>query len=377
MYLVKPLILIHNIIEMKKQIKTTAFTLLSLFLAFAQVSYANKTHAQTAHAQNSYPKPLVTNISCAPYSSNKIIVSWAVPKEIKGSSSGFYISEILVYRDTKPLTSYKDVDDLKPLAKLPASTTSYRDTLTDFRNYYYAVVSIIKEVEEKKAAPFKQENIHGSELYYDEELDGSLDAKKGKIYPMILPGVNASVTGVKVSGSKYSADQKLPLPEKKQYSKGEMREQPLPYMDILDENGTPKKSKGQIGKEANKKAASLIKESKPKASDQPELLPMYVFSEDTVSPAGGDDYLLFDVLKGAFINKRWSQAAKDLEQFLMQNRSASVTNRANFYLGECYYFMAQYPKALNQFLLLRDSYPALTRKWSKSALDLYTLPVEE
>jgi TolA-binding protein len=104
---------------------------------------------------------------------------------------------------------------------------------------------------------------------------------------------------------------------------------------------------------------------------------MYVFSEDTVSPAGGDDYLLFDVLKGAFINKRWSQAAKDLEQFLMQNRSASVTNRANFYLGECYYFMAQYPKALNQFLLLRDSYPALTRKWSKSALDLYTLPVEE
>jgi TolA-binding protein len=239
------------------------------------------------------------------------------------------------------------------------------------------VVSIIKEVEEKKATPFKQENIHGSELYYDEELDGSLDAKKGKIYPMILPGVNASVTGVKVSGSKYSADQKLPLPEKKQYSKGEMREQPLPYMDILDENGTPKKSKGQIGKEANKKAASLIKESKPKASDQPELLPMYVFSEDTVSPAGGDDYLLFDVLKGAFINKRWSQAAKDLEQFLMQNRSASVTNRANFYLGECYYFMAQYPKALNQFLLLRDSYPALTRKWSKSALDLYTLPVEE
>ena len=369
--------MVHNVIEMKKHIKTTAFTLVSLFLAFAQFNTANGIQAQTAHAQTSYPRPIVTNISCAPYSTNKIIVSWAVPKEIKGASSGSYISEILVYRSTRPLTAYKDVDGLKPLAKLPAFTTSYRDTLADFKNYYYAVVSIVKEVEEKKPAPFKQENIHGGELYYDEELDGSLDAKKGKIYPIILPGVNASVTGVKVSGNKYSADQALPIPEKKQYEEGEMREQPLPYMNILSEDGTPKKSKGQIGKEANKKAATLIKESKPKASDQPDLLPMYVFSEDTVSPAGGDDYLLFDVLKGAFINKRWSQAAKDLEQFLMQNRSASVTNRANFYLGECYYFMAQYPKALNQFLLLRDSYPALTRKWSKSALDLYTLPVEE
>lgn len=377
MYLVKPLILVHNINEMKNKMKTTALTLMSLFLAFAQFTTANKLHAQTAHAQNSYPRPIVTNISCAPYSSNKIIVSWAVPKEIKGASSGYYISEILVYRNTKPLTSYKDVDDLKPLAKLPASTTSYRDTLTDFKNYYYAVVSIIKEVEEKKEAPFKQENIHGKELYYDEELDGSLDAKKGKIYPIILPGVNASVTGVKVSGNKYSADQKLPLPEKKQYSEGEMREQPLPYMNILNEDGTPKKTKGQISKEASKKASSLIKETKATNTEKPEILSQYVFSEDVVSPAGGDDYLLFDVLKGAFINKRWNQAAKDLEQFLMQNRSASVTNRANFYLGECYYFMAQYPKALNQFLLLRDSYPALTRKWSKSALDLYTLPVEE
>jgi len=362
---------------MKNQIKTTAFTLVSLFLAFAQLTSANKIQAQTTHAQNSYPRPMVTNISCAPYSSNKIIVSWAVPKEIKGSSSGFYISEILVYRNTKPMTSYKDVDELKPLAKLPASTTSYRDTLSDFRNYYYAVVSIIKEVEEKKDIPFKQENIHGGELYYDEELDGSLDSKNGKIYPMILPGVNASVTGVKVSGNKYAPEQALPIPEKKQYSQGEMREQPLPYMDILDENGSPKKKKGQISKEANKKASSLIRETKSTNSEQPELLSLYVFSEDVVSPSGGDEYLLFEVLKGNFINKRWKMAAKDLEQFLSQNRSQAVTNRANFYLGECYYFMGQYPKALNQFLLLKESHPALARKWSKSALDLYTLPVEE
>ena len=89
-------------------------------------------------------------------------------------------------------------------------------------------------------------------------------------------------------------------------------------------------------------------------------------------PSGGDDYLLFDILKTTFIKKKYGECSEKLIKFLGQNRSKDVTNRAIFYLGECYYYTGDFSKALGQFLLLEDVYPALSRKWSESTLDLYS-----
>ena len=360
---------------MKKLHKIALFSIFTMILHFAAAEEALNS-AAASHSQKSYSRPVVTNISASPYSSNKIIVSWSVPTTITGDAASYKITELLVYRSTRAITSYSDVDDLKPLAKLPASAQSYRDTLSDYKNYFYAVVSIIQEKKHKEAPHSKSGKPFSGTPYYDEDLDGDLEEAGAKIYPLILPGVNASVTGVKVMGNKYAPEAELPIPkEKKQYKDGQMREQPLPYMDLLSEDGKSRVKTSRISPSAKEKASELIEEGNS-TPQKPKPLEQYVFSEDVISPPGGDEYLLFDVLKGAFINRRWQEAAADLEKFLLQHRTKAVTDRANFYLGECYYFMGEYPKALNQFLLLHETYPVLTRKWSKSALDLYTLPKE-
>ena len=105
-------------------------------------------------------------------------------------------------------------------------------------------------------------------------------------------------------------------------------------------------------------------------------LEQYIFAEDMLSPDGGDEYLLFDVLKNSFIKKDYVRAADDLQRFLAQNRSAAVTERAHFYLGESLYFQGKYPSALSQFLLLTDAFPSLVNRWIQSALDLYQFPAD-
>ena len=68
-----------------------------------------------------------------------------------------------------------------------------------------------------------------------------------------------------------------------------------------------------------------------------KMLSPYVFEEDLISPDGGDDYLLFDVLKTTFIKRK-------------------------------------YADAVNAFLYAADAYPSLAKKWIDSSLDFMQLP---
>ena len=100
-------------------------------------------------------------------------------------------------------------------------------------------------------------------------------------------------------------------------------------------------------------------------------LPVHIFEEDLVSPAGGDEYLLFEILKTYFIKKQYTESITALRSFLAQNRTKSVADRASFYLGESYYYTGNFPAALTRFLALEDTYPELTRRWIDSSLDLF------
>ena len=100
-------------------------------------------------------------------------------------------------------------------------------------------------------------------------------------------------------------------------------------------------------------------------------LPVHIFEEDLVSPAGGDEYLLFEILKTYFIKKQYTESITALRKFLAQNRTKSVADRASFYLGESYYYTGNFPAALTRFLALEDTYPELTRRWIDSSLDLF------
>ena len=59
----------------------------------------------------------------------------------------------------------------------------------------------------------------------------------------------------------------------------------------------------------------------------------YVFEEDLISPDGGDDFLLFEILRDSFIQKKYSKSEEQLKKLISTNRAKSVTERAKFYLG--------------------------------------------
>ena len=318
----------------------------------------------TAVAQSA--RPIVTNINAYGSSSTKITVTWNLPQKTEGST----IRSLVVYRSPRPLIDVSSFAKLTPIATLPMGSVSYTDLVPDKREYYYAVLTI--------TAPGTYET--DSELYYDEELDAlpSTD-ESGTTYTVLLPGVNATVKGTKVktrSQKNSNLPEQVPEQKDREYSKNQLRDQPLPFIDVLGDGEEIHVS--QISPEAHRKALELIGkkngDSAKKKRLAQALLEPYVFEDDLMSPPGGDEYLLFEVLRTSFIQKKYSDSISALTKFLGQNRSLSVSNRAHFYLGESYYFSGMYPEALSEFLLVEEAYSALSRKWIESTLTLYQIP---
>ena len=317
--------------------KKTAITLLFAFILF-------KTFSQTS--------PVVTRIDATGESSNLITVSWSLPENLKN----IYVSSFYIYKSNKPITSYASIQDIKPLAKLPHGTLAYNDYTSENVEFYYAVVSATTEGE-----------LNSNGLFWDEELDKLEQKGEEKIYPLIIPGVNATIKGAKIKIKKLSQTEAKPQVKdetKKTYENNKLREQPLPFVDVF---GEEKNHIAKISKNTEYKAKDLGN-TKP---IQKKLLTPYIFEEDIILPAGGDDYFLFDILKKYFINKKYKQSIAQLSAFLAQNRSTEVQSRAKFYLGQSYYFEGEYSKALINFLEIEDTYPILTKKWMDSALDFY------
>lgn len=299
---------------------------------------------------------IVTGINAFPSAApSEISVSWIMP----ANTAEYKINSVEIYRNTRPITDIKDLENARLMAKLPRGTVSYSDKVTTSQEYYYAVISLVSQ----NNSEAQEEN-----LYYDEELDSVKDEEATKRVSLVLPGVNATVFGAKAEIKKRAAKV---IPEKKEEPKktyeNKMREQPLPFVDILGDSDSRQST---ISDKAKTQVKDLLKAKRN--SRELSVLDYHVFEEDLVEPSGGDDYLLFDILKTTFIKKKYGECSEKLVKFLGQNRSKNVTNRAIFYLGECYYYTGDFSKALGQFLLLEDVYPALSRKWSESTLDLYS-----
>ena len=305
-------------------------------------------------------RPVVTNINAIGISPTKISVTWSLPQKTEGS----FISALQVYRSDRPLIDISSFANLSPVAQLSGGAVSYTDTVKDTREYYYAVISVTQPGSYSTS----------DELYYDEELDGLPESsEKGTAYTVLLPGVNATVKGTRVKTAAKKETQK-PAPQvkapEKTYSSNELREQPLPFMDVLGDKKVPHKR--TISAEAERLAMQL---ATGKRAETQALTP-HVFEEDLLSPAGGDEYLLFEVLRTTFIQSDYKASEKKLRQFLGQNRKLAVADRAHFYLGESLYYQGKYSEALTQFLLVEERYPSLSRKWIENTLDLYSMPSE-
>ena len=95
----------------------------------------------------------------------------------------------------------------------------------------------------------------------------------------------------------------------------------------------------------------------------------YVFEEDLISPDGGDDYLLFEILKNHFVQQDYEETVSQIQKLTGTNINENTRNRAFFYMGEAEYFLVHYENAVKTFVKVEAAYPVLVKKWLDASLD--------
>ncbi|MCR4579815.1 MAG: hypothetical protein K5681_05655 [Treponema sp.] len=265
-------------------------------------------------------KPIVQDIQALPGKNNRINIFWALPENPDEE-----ITELRLYRSDKQINSFSQLRNLNPIANLSPDHTGYTDIAPDLNEHYYAVIAVT-------SAP----------------------------YDLILLSFNSTVTGVRVTTEIKHKEQKKEEYEKF-YPDGTMRETPLPYIDFVE--GTDKEK--TISEKAISSTSSLIKKNPKKAA----MLTPYVFEEDLISPDGGDDYLLFEILKNYFVQQKYEETVEQIQKLTGTNINENTRNRAFFYLGEAEYFLGHYENAVKTFVKVERAYPILVKKWLDSSLD--------
>ena len=264
--------------------------------------------------------PIVRDISAEAGKNKKINILWSLPE-----TPSEEITELLVYRNTKQISSYDQIRTLTPIISLPGNTTAYTDTVEDFSDYFYAVVAVTT-----------------------------------KPYDLILLSFNSTVSGVHLKSvvQKTYTEQKE---EEKLYPEGTLREIPLPYIDITDSINDNEVISDSVAEGTYDLAGAT--------NAKQDILKPYIFEEDLISPDGGDDYLLFNILKTTFVRRKYKEAVAQLEKLAGTNINETTRKRAYFYLGESYYFLGNYKDAVKTFVRVESCYPSLVKEWLNSSLD--------
>ena len=265
-------------------------------------------------------KPIVKDIQAIAGKGTKINLIWTNPQNTDEE-----ITSYLIYRSTKPITKSLELNDAILIAEVDSFSTSYTDTVKDYKDYFYAVL-----------------------------------AKTDKIYDLILPTINSLSIGVHLNYSKKETTNQTKEKEKL-YSQGSLREKPLPYIDYID----------GLNEEQliSDETLDITKKLSKSQADKTKLLEPYYFEEDLVSPDAGDDYLLFDILKTYFVKRNYKDSLLMLKRLNRTNIKESTRKRAYFYIGEAQYFSADYEEAVKTFVQIEKDYPVLAKKWIDSSLD--------
>ena len=269
-------------------------------------------------------KPIVRDIQAEAGKGNKINIFWTLPENPEKEISSFFI-----YRDTRQIASYAQIKNISPIAQIDSNFSGYTDLVKDYNDYFYCVLAVTTD----------------SSVPYD----------------LILLSFNSTVKGVHIS---MNTQQKEPQKQEKEklYYEGTLRETPLPFIDIVENSLQPEPT---VSEEAAFAAQTLTNKTKKR---EPVLKP-YIFEEDLISPDGGDDYLLFEILKQYFVHKNYDEAIIQLNKLAGTNIKDSTRSRVYFYIGECEYLTGEYEKAVKSFVKVQDIYPTLARKWINSSLD--------
>ena len=269
-------------------------------------------------------RPIVRDIQARAGSGTKVRIIWQLPKETTPE-----IESLLLYRTTEQVTSFSQLRNVQPITALTPDRAGYTDQLSDLREYFYTVIA--------------------------QTTEGP--------YDVILLSFNSTVTGVHLIAKKQTETQAEKKEIEQVYPDGTLRKTPLPFIDMIDGfDAEPLVSDSTVSQ------VSTLTGGNSKTSKSPLLTP-YIFEEDLVSPDGGDEYLLFEILKASFVTKKYKETIEKLNQLIGTNISEETRNRAYFYLGESQYFCRNYEDAVRSFVKVQAAFPTVSKKWLEDSLD--------
>jgi len=226
----------------------------------------------------------------------------------------------VLYRSTQPVS--QSVDLLNAVIVQSGISSPFTDFPVPGFIWYYAVI-------------------------YEEEISS------GNIG--IRPGINATTTGVSISGEETAEQALRPIP--------------LPMLALggaVGEGFFLPETIEQIPLSAE--ALNMLRDTQITGKAPHVLKTPRVFVTDLESPSSGEESALFQIVNDYFCLLDWESARVSLQYYLSLPRSKEVEARARFYLGQTLYYTGSYREALLEFLFIRSIHPAEANSWIDAIL---------
>ena len=249
-------------------------------------------------------------------------------------------AELFIYRNTEPIEDKNDILAANLIATLSGASSSYTDYPVPGIGYYYGIIdsNLIKT--------------------------GSYVFKAGE---------NITIVPIELE---LKTSERIGLPEVVS-----SRPKPLPYLSISRGYQTGRQLAPSVidsipeHKElsaASKEAVNdLLRTIGPKstASEQP-----YILKQDKNPESGSEQAMLADILNTDFIKGNFESARVKLLEFQKIKRNREIEASVHFYLGQIYYFTADYKSAFTEFLFAEEYYYMETRPWIEDLFKKLRLP---
>ena len=269
---------------------------------------------------------IATGIKSEALSRSLTRVTWTLPKENPES--------IYFYMGNAPFRNAASLNDDTLFAVLPPHITEYFDKTANAYLHFYAIIAVFDGV------PFE----------------------------LVIPSINATA-GLPIPSpmSEYGIDSKdSVLPGERNERVYGNRTIPLPP---LTDAKTQKL-------EFPADLAEAASEPRKNVFDQ-NLLAPYVFPQEQKASLRGENFLLYDIISRDFAAGNYVQTLEQLDDLLRIKRSAELTHRAEFYRGQCHYFLEDYRTAMKCFLFTKSAHPELSNIWLDSSLDNMQIQKQE
>jgi hypothetical protein len=254
---------------------------------------------------------------------------------------------LALYRSVNPIRTTDDLARATRVATIPSTQSQYTDYVVPGVPYHYAVVD--------------------TELIQEGRVD-------------FVAGENTTEDPVEIALS----DQPEPSVDAPGIALGPgPRSRPLPFFQIQGavERGSTVFGRGgpripepqQLDPETDKAVVQLIRMAQRDAPAPPtlEVLPFDTATPTDADGAKGLDLTLRTIVEGPMRQGNWDEAELMLSNFLRLPLGDELTARANFYLGQVYYFQEQYRQSALAFLIAQEDYYREATRWLDRALRVF------